>query len=62
MVGKFCVSAAFAIVYVYTAEMYPTSVRSVAVGSGSFWARVGGVVAPYMAQLVRSIEAKLLCD
>lgn len=52
MVGKFAISASFAIIYVFTAELCPTLVRNVGVGAGSFWARFGGVVAPYIAQLV----------
>ena len=55
MIGKFCISASFAIIYVFSAELFPTVVRNVGVGSGSFWARVGGVVAPYIGELVRSI-------
>ena len=56
MVGKFCISASFAIIYVFSAELFPTVVRNVGVGSGSFWARVGGVVAPYIGELVSSIS------
>ena len=52
MVGKFCISASFAIIYVFSAELFPTVVRNVGVGSGSVFARVGGVVAPYIGQLV----------
>ena len=52
MCGKFTVSMAFGIIYVYTAELNPTVVRSVGVSSGSMFARVGGMVAPYIAQLV----------
>ncbi len=54
MIGKFFTAASFAIIYMYTAEMFPTSVRAVAVGSGSLFARAGAVVAPYVTQLVGS--------
>ena len=50
--GKFFITAAFANVYIFTAELFPTVVRSIGVGSGSFWARVGGVIAPQIALLV----------
>ena len=56
MIGKFCISASFAIIYVFSAELFPTVVRNVGVGSGSFWARVGGVVAPYIGELVSSFH------
>ena len=37
--GKFGVAAAFAMVYLYTAELYPTSIRGTAVGACSTVAR-----------------------
>ena len=52
-VGKFGVSAAFAMIYPYSAEIFPTIVRNSAVAFCSVMARVGGMVAPQMAALVR---------
>ena len=46
IVGKFGATSSFAIVFVYTAEMFPTEIRSSAVGSSSTCARIGGVLAP----------------
>ena len=43
LVGKFGSSACFAIVYVYTAEMFPTVIRNQAVGTCSLVARIGGI-------------------
>ncbi|XP_048240049.1 organic cation transporter protein-like [Haliotis rufescens] len=51
MVGKFGASGAFAIVFVYTAELFPTVVRNSGVGVSSFFARIGGMVSPYIADL-----------
>jgi len=44
LIGKFGASASFAIVYVYTAEMFPTGIRNQAVGTCSLVARIGGIV------------------
>lgn len=53
MIGKFCATAAFSTVYVVTSEIFPTVIRNAAMGGGSMCARVGGMVAPYIAGLVR---------
>ena len=41
----------FRVVYVYVAELYPTSVRSIGTGLASMTARFGGVAAPYVILL-----------
>ncbi|KAA3680164.1 uncharacterized protein DEA37_0004324 [Paragonimus westermani] len=38
--------------YLYTTEVYPTSVRAMAVGSFSSIARLGAIVTPYVAQVM----------
>ena len=44
----------FAIAYLYTAELFPTSVRNVAVGAASTFARIGSMSAPYIVDLLVS--------
>ena len=43
--GKFGASISFFIVYLYTAELFPTTVRNQAVGICSLVARIGGITA-----------------
>jgi len=54
MIGKGLISAAFAQLYVYSAELFPTLLRNVGVGSSSMMARVGGLVQPQI-QLMHMI-------
>eukprot|EP00930_Biecheleria_cincta_P096439 TRINITY_DN88292_c0_g1_i1.p1 TRINITY_DN88292_c0_g1~~TRINITY_DN88292_c0_g1_i1.p1 ORF type:complete len:524 (-),score=63.32 TRINITY_DN88292_c0_g1_i1:66-1406(-) len=56
-VGKFGITASFAIIFVYAAELFPTVLRSLAMGACSTWARVGGVVAPAVVSLSSIFEA-----
>ena len=51
-VGKFGISAAFAIIYVWSAELFPTNVRNSGMGSSSMMANIGSMVSPYIADLV----------
>lgn len=52
LIGKFGASAAFAIIYVYSAELFPTVMRNSGMGLSSFSARIGGILAPYIADIV----------
>ncbi|KAM6475140.1 solute carrier family 22 member 4 isoform 3-T3 [Liasis olivaceus] len=51
MLGKFGITSAFSMLYVYTAELYPTIVRNMAVGAASMSSRVGSIIAPYFVFL-----------
>ncbi|XP_056155686.1 solute carrier family 22 member 13-like [Lampris incognitus] len=52
VLGKFAPSVCFSIIYVYTAELYPTVLRQNGIGLNSMCARVGGILAP----LIRLLE------
>ncbi|KAL3882126.1 hypothetical protein ACJMK2_028497 [Sinanodonta woodiana] len=55
MIGKLGSSAAFGIIYIFSAELYPTVVRNTSMGACSCCARIGGMVAPYVVDLGRLI-------
>ncbi|KAM8881616.1 solute carrier family 22 member 13-like [Synchiropus picturatus] len=52
VLGKFALTGCFSIVYVYTAELYPTNVRQSGVGLNATFARVAGILAPLIKLLV----------
>ncbi|KAK6636773.1 hypothetical protein RUM43_010436 [Polyplax serrata] len=47
LLGKLGITSSFGIAYVYTAELYPTTLRSIGVGACSTMARLGAVIAPF---------------
>lgn len=51
MIGKFCITASFAIVYVFTAEIFPTVIRNFGVGLSSTSGRIGSMVAPFVKEI-----------
>ncbi|KAK1787971.1 hypothetical protein P4O66_016454, partial [Electrophorus voltai] len=51
MLGKFGVTIAFAIIYAFTAELYPTVLRNTAMGACSMASRIGSISAPYFVYL-----------
>lgn len=63
MLGKLCITGAFAVIYVLSAELFPTVVRTAGVGACSAVARVGTMVAPYVAKsadLVDGVTGKVI--
>ncbi|CAB3404970.1 unnamed protein product [Caenorhabditis bovis] len=48
ILGKFAISFSFMSLFVYTSEMFPSSIRNGAVGMCSVFAKIGGILIPYM--------------
>ncbi|KAF6738482.1 putative transporter SVOPL [Oryzias melastigma] len=44
----------FNVVYIYTAEVYPTIARSLGMGFCTSFSRIGGMIAPFIAQVLMS--------
>ncbi|XP_060219703.1 organic cation/carnitine transporter 2-like [Meriones unguiculatus] len=51
IVGKFGITSAYSMVYVYTAELYPTVVRNMGLGVSSTASRLGSILSPYFVYL-----------
>ncbi|XP_042890724.1 organic cation transporter protein-like isoform X3 [Penaeus japonicus] len=57
--GKFFDTAVFQQSYIYTSELMPTSVRNIAVGTSSMFARIGCVLTPYVIELLGEVHYAL---
>ncbi|KAK3729039.1 hypothetical protein RRG08_005412 [Elysia crispata] len=51
--GKFCISAAFNTLWLYTPELYPTNLRNVGTGMSSMSARLAASASPFFSILAR---------
>ena len=60
LTGKFAVSTAFTVLYIYASELFPTEVRNKGLGVTSVAARIGGILAPFVALLVSLLS--LMCS
>ena len=58
VVGKFLIASSFAIIYNYSAELFPTVVRNSALGIGAMCARTSGALTPLIT-LLDSFDPKL---
>merc|ERR1719348_339391 len=50
-IGNFCTTLCFAILYMYTGELMPTTVRAAGVGSSSMVSKIGGTLSTTVAAL-----------
>ncbi|XP_012284972.1 organic cation transporter protein isoform X2 [Orussus abietinus] len=51
MLAKLAITSSYGAIYVFTAEQFPTVIRNVGLGACSTFARIGGVIAPYVNYL-----------
>jgi len=59
MVGKLCNVVAFGALYVWTGELYPTSIRTQGLSFSSLSARVGAAAAPFLTETLKLINPAL---
>jgi OCT family organic cation transporter-like MFS transporter 4/5 len=55
VIGKFGACGAFCVLYIYTSELFPTTVRGTAMGLFNFGGRLGGMASPLMNDLPVSL-------
>lgn len=52
MMGRFFVSSVYAIITLYTTELFPTEIRNSAVGASSTCGHIGSMIAPFVVDLL----------
>ncbi|CAD6198566.1 unnamed protein product [Caenorhabditis auriculariae] len=58
-VARAFISGAFQCAYVYTPEVYPTTLRAVGLGTSSAMARIGAIATPFVAQVASETSLSL---
>ncbi|XP_036908868.1 solute carrier family 22 member 6 [Sturnira hondurensis] len=51
VLGKGCLASSFTCIFLYTEELYPTTIRQTGLGMGSTMARVGSIVSPLVTMM-----------
>ncbi|XP_068722341.1 organic cation transporter protein-like [Montipora capricornis] len=59
IIGRFFGSASFSNIYLYSTELYPTTVRNMALGVCSTFSRIGGIVVPFIVALGQLPDASV---
>uniref|UniRef100_A0A8C6RQM5 Solute carrier family 22 (organic cation transporter), member 16 n=1 Tax=Nannospalax galili TaxID=1026970 RepID=A0A8C6RQM5_NANGA len=53
LAAKIAIGSAFELLYVYTAELYPTIVKCSAMGSSSMVSRISNIIVPFSGQFIK---------
>lgn len=61
MIGNFVIAIGSVVNYIYTAELFPTTMRQLALGSCSISGRIGSISAPFILQLVSVSKIYVIC-
>jgi len=56
MIAKAAIAGSFAVLYNYSAELFPTVIRNSAIGICSMSARMGGALTPQITLLVSMVQ------
>ncbi|XP_037072005.1 solute carrier family 22 member 15-like [Pollicipes pollicipes] len=51
LIGKLCIATTFTVIYIFTGEIFPTSVRNTGFGIVNFCGRTAGIAYPFVALL-----------
>ena len=60
LLGKFGITISFAVVFVFTAELFPTELRHSMLGTCAMLGRIGSVIAPQTPLLVSQLNTLIL--
>lgn len=52
MIGRLCISSVYAVVILYTSDLFPTVIRASAIGVSSTFAHFGSISAPYIVDFL----------
>ncbi|KAK4322464.1 hypothetical protein Pmani_006804 [Petrolisthes manimaculis] len=55
LAGKVAITAALQLIWAYTSELYPTKVRSLALGEANFLGKLGSLCSPYINDLLGEV-------
>ena len=56
MFGKFCISITFDVIYTWSAEIYPTTIRAEGMGFLQITSRIGSASSPWVAKGLKSVH------